>query len=710
FTDDYAVITTDKGTLAIVNLNNGSTLPPVSNFAPVFYNIGNTIWGRKDYTLSAFNLDTGKRVDLPFKEIISTDSDQWLPYIDANGIGNILDLKTLDHVPVAPLSHPLPYHWSQGYLAYTSGTTISVFNTAAGKSVTLAGATAPADITNLSIDVIENRALVFFGDKPALGGIWDVITGVAVVPPMPVSNVFQSLYQALTDKNRIALAVNDLTTNKNAILLADLKAGSIRILPSENADSPSFFIGNRVLYRDLILLDLTSGEETHFTAEKYAGLELAFSPDSKLLATGGDTIRLWDAVTGAQVGVIGLQQSVHRMAYTERGIAALYDNNQLQFLNIPATSIPTSPVNGSGDLHDVAVEGNTIAAAGDVNVQLFALDAVGNVTAKTALVPNASLPPVNSYMTVAMSSRYIAAAGLTANADGSSPNTIVDLWSATTWKFVQRLDSQTGVDAYDLSFSPDGTHMALTGSGASVVWNMERSLDQPLFVTSQGLDSGHAFAGNILATLEQSWLKHTIDLYAISDGKPVGTLRRTVNISSGGGGGEGYRIPIAASADGSHVALVDAMGELVMWNVPDEAKQAAQSTDTDKANVIAYCDTLRADQANPNQNQAVKLTWSWFATDIQRVYSHIFNAIYEIKLDGTALDETKAQRSSIMRDKTNNNNWTVYYNLDVGMLKPGVHTVNYRLTWQQAINDGITDYGPNTDHPEDTGTCTFTVN
>jgi len=273
------------------------------------------------------------------------------------------------------------------------------------------------------------------------------------------------------------------------------------------------------------------------------------------------------------------------------------------------------------------------------------------------------------------------------------------------------LDSGVYGFSYDLSFSADGSHLGLSDGGETFVWDMKRSLKEPAFVTLEDHNNGNAFAGNILASVEWSWLTHTIQLHSISDGLYVGSLRRTIHVTGGGGGGGGNRVPIAASPDGTHIAIVDASGELVMWNMTPNVELVAQGDATRKASVIPYCDSLGGVSLNPTQSQAINLSWSWFATDLPLIFDHVSNAQYEIKVDGgDPLPMWDFQRSSVRRDAANDNHWTVYYSSDIGMLKAGVHTIRYRLTWKYAINDGITNYGPGTTHPEDTGPCTFTVN
>lgn len=126
-------------------------------------------------------------------------------------------------------------------------------------------------------------------------------------------------------------------------------------------------------------------------------------------------------------------------------------------------------------------------------------------------------------------------------------------------------------------------------------------------------------------------------------------------------------------------------------------------------NVLAYCQTFRIVPPRPRENQTVSIYWSWFVTRPELMQQHLDNAQYIVLLDGKLLADWQDFQTEMFRDPANNSNWTVYWYVPVGQLEPGEHTVEFRVTWDEPITDGLAQFGPGTNNPEDTGECTFTV-
>ena len=126
--------------------------------------------------------------------------------------------------------------------------------------------------------------------------------------------------------------------------------------------------------------------------------------------------------------------------------------------------------------------------------------------------------------------------------------------------------------------------------------------------------------------------------------------------------------------------------------------------------VLAYCDNRSFGSpppANLRAGATIDVFWSWFAATPEQVQQHVENAIYEVRVNGTLLENWRAHATRISR-RSDGNYW-IYWFVPFGPLAAGQYTITFRLTWQAQITDGYDVFGPGTGTPEETGTCTFTV-
>ena len=117
--------------------------------------------------------------------------------------------------------------------------------------------------------------------------------------------------------------------------------------------------------------------------------DIAFSPDGKLVATGGDdqTARLWDVATGAQVRVISPEQTLTNVPvgmtpYPIDGVAFSPDGrllatmgNQVRLWSVQSgaqvaevLSLPPGDAQGGGAF---SPDGRLLVTAGDAGVRLW---------------------------------------------------------------------------------------------------------------------------------------------------------------------------------------------------------------------------------------------------------------------------------------------------------------------------------------------------
>lgn len=122
--------------------------------------------------------------------------------------------------------------------------------------------------------------------------------------------------------------------------------------------------------------------------------------------------------------------------------------------------------------------------------------------------------------------------------------------------------------------------------------------------------------------------------------------------------------------------------------------------------ILAYCDN-RAFGAPPPSDLAagstVDVFWNWFAATRAQVEAHLNAATYTVTLDGETLDYEHFQ-GDIAQE---NGMYVVYWSIRSEPLQAGEHLITYHVTWSERISDGFDSYGPTTNNPEESGSCTF---
>ena len=126
--------------------------------------------------------------------------------------------------------------------------------------------------------------------------------------------------------------------------------------------------------------------------------------------------------------------------------------------------------------------------------------------------------------------------------------------------------------------------------------------------------------------------------------------------------------------------------------------------------VLAYCDD--PDQGFPAPEglvagSTIDVWWTWFARTPEQVEDHLANATYEVTVNGEPLNHWRDYR--VPPERYDDGNTYVYWYVRYGPLEAGEHRITVRLTWSEAISDGYKRFGPGTDTPEETGSCSFRV-
>jgi hypothetical protein len=131
--------------------------------------------------------------------------------------------------------------------------------------------------------------------------------------------------------------------------------------------------------------------------------------------------------------------------------------------------------------------------------------------------------------------------------------------------------------------------------------------------------------------------------------------------------------------------------------------------DVSDINVLAYCVQDGRVPIQPTEEQTVSIYWRWWVTRAELMQDHLDHVEYTVLLDGKRLEGYEDWQTDMVRDGSNLNRPTVWWYVPVGKLDPGVHTVEYKVTWDEQVFDGEKNFGPGTDTTEETGNCTFTV-
>jgi hypothetical protein len=127
--------------------------------------------------------------------------------------------------------------------------------------------------------------------------------------------------------------------------------------------------------------------------------------------------------------------------------------------------------------------------------------------------------------------------------------------------------------------------------------------------------------------------------------------------------------------------------------------------------VLAYCEQRPASDAPRNKkfaaNARIFVFWSWIAKTPEQMKDHLNNAVYRVKINGQEIGDWYKYATPVTRIGSD---YIVYWFVPINGATPGTYKVEFNVTWKTAINDGVENFGPGTEKPSESGTCTFTVN
>lgn len=294
-----------------------------------------------------------------------------------------------------------------------------------------------------------------------------------------------------------------------------------------------------------------------WTADYFPGFNaLAFSPDSKVLATGGkgQVIRLWDVATGKPTaGREGHQAAVNALAYSPSGaaLATASDDGTVRLWDTASTREQRQLIGHEGKVLSVAFtpDGKMVASGGhDKTIRLWNVDTAQEIrrcVGHDGWVGTVAISPDGRTL-----------------ASGSGDRTI-RLWDVAQGKETGRLQGHTNVVS-TLAFAPDGKRLA-SGSG----WDFENHANVRIWDVETGKVihrlAGHdgqsvssvTFSpdGKLLASADTNGV---VILWDTADGKPVNVLKEHTPWWIG---------EVAFSPDGRYLAVGDRANVIALYEV-----------------------------------------------------------------------------------------------------------------------------------------------
>lgn len=384
--------------------------------------------------------------------------------------------------------------------------------------------------------------------------IWDAVTGQELLSIAVDGAVFYDVAFS-PDGKRLATSVENMETYISTVRVFDTTTGKELLTLPINGGSPrgvafspdgTLVAGTGTSFPNARIWDATTGKVilNGFPDQKDGLLDVTFSPDGKLVATGGldQKARIWNATTG-------------QILYTLSG--------------------HTNPINGvafSPDMTQLAT------ASWDHTARVWEITAAR----ESILIPS---PPYGSQLVFpSPDGSQIMSFDLTRNA--------IIIQDGLSGKELFTLKSAKG-QIYGSSYSPDGKLVgAVNDTGQALIWDAKTG-KQVATITDPTIPSSGGFSpdGSLIASGHSNG---EINIWNVKSGKVIQSLQKPIlnsapNLLN-------YQInSLTFSPDGNHLISGDMNGLVIVWDVKTGKKlmtlteQEGDSIDARKGiNWIAY--------------------------------------------------------------------------------------------------------------------------
>jgi WD40 repeat protein len=298
---------------------------------------------------------------------------------------------------------------------------------------------------------------------------------------------------------------------------------------------------------------------------------LAFSPDGKLLATGGWHVRLWDTATWKESGRFDDYRPITALAFSPDGktLASGSMNQSIRLWDVPARTELRPMISHLGSVRAVVFspKGETLVTSGfDDTVRLW-----DSATGK-------ELRRLRAHQYGSWAVAISPDGGMVASAGGSSPR----VWNVADGK--ERFVLRGGLA---VAFSPDGKSMATShNEGGVYFWDPQSGRERATAIAPDHHPQSFAYSpdGSMLASAGER--DANVHLWDAATGKP---LRRVPTFKSGAKvvawSPEGRTIAVASDGDYRFDANVR---DIILFDANTGAEVRRIKGQFDRVHAIAF--------------------------------------------------------------------------------------------------------------------------